>query len=115
MKNLILAFALFYAAQSFALVNMGTMVPNFLNSQTKQSGSKRTFAINPFISFDYNFENLIWNQNTVTGILNRYDLYVRGHNQQSEALWEPIVFLTEGEANRILNSLGREPVSKEEE
>ena len=59
--------------------------------------------------------NLIWNQNTVTGILNRYDLYVRGHNQQSEALWEPIVFLTEGEANRILKSLGREPVSKEEE
>ena len=58
--------------------------------------------------------NLIWNQNTVAGILNRYDLYVRGHNQQQETVWEPIVFLTEGEAKRLLKAMGRKWADEEE-
>jgi len=58
--------------------------------------------------------NLIWNQNTVAGILSRYDLYVRGHNIQQEAVWEPIVFLKEDEAKRLLKAMGKN-VQEEEE
>ncbi len=47
--------------------------------------------------------NLIWNQNTVSGILSRFDLYVKGWNQEEEAVFPPIVFLTELEAARLGN------------
>tara|TARA_B100000282_G_C31704025_1_gene477734 strand:- start:173 stop:1099 length:927 start_codon:yes stop_codon:yes gene_type:complete len=52
--------------------------------------------------------NLIWNQNTVAGILSRYDLYVRGWNQEEEPVFEPIVALTAGEAERLLNAASAE-------
>ena len=43
--------------------------------------------------------NLIWNQNTVSGILKRSDLYIKGYNESNgEAIWDPIVFLEETEA-----------------
>lgn len=52
--------------------------------------------------------NLIWNQNTVAGILSRFDLYVKGWNQEQEPVFEPIVALTAGEANRLLNAAAGE-------
>jgi site-specific DNA recombinase len=43
--------------------------------------------------------NLIWNQNTVSGILKRSELYIKGYNESNgEAIWDPIVFLEETEA-----------------
>ena len=58
--------------------------------------------------------NLIWNQNTVAGILGRFNLYVKGHNHEGESVFEPIVALTEGEATRLKRLNDSEPSDEEE-
>jgi site-specific DNA recombinase len=53
--------------------------------------------------------NLIWNHSTVSGIIKRHELYIKGHNQYNgESTWDPIVFLKEDEAARILARVDEE-------
>ena len=51
--------------------------------------------------------NIIWSQNTVTGIVKRADLYIHGKNAMGDCVFTPIVALTEEEANTIARRAGR--------
>ena len=50
--------------------------------------------------------NIIWSQNTVSGILRRADLYIKGHNGEGESVFSPIVALTQNEAQNIYRRRG---------
>tara|TARA_Y100001963_G_scaffold123293_1_gene173212 strand:+ start:64 stop:921 length:858 start_codon:yes stop_codon:yes gene_type:complete len=58
--------------------------------------------------------NIIWSQNTVSGIIRRANLYIHGHNAMGEAKFTPIVFLTVDEANKIAHRMGELEAEEEE-
>ena len=50
--------------------------------------------------------NIIWSQNTVSAILGRGDLYIKGYNTMGDSVFEPIVILTVNEAQAIARRRG---------
>jgi len=49
--------------------------------------------------------NIIWSQNTVSGIIKRADLYIKGLNAAGENVFTPIVILNVDEAEKIYNRI----------
>lgn len=45
--------------------------------------------------------NIIWSQNTVSAILRRHELYIKGYNSEGVAVFDPIIALTVDEARAI--------------
>jgi len=50
--------------------------------------------------------NIIWQQNTISAIINRADLYIKGYNSMGNSVFSPIVVLTVDEAKAISRRRG---------
>jgi site-specific DNA recombinase len=57
--------------------------------------------------------NIIWSQNTVTAIVKRANLYIKGHNAEDEPVFTPIIGLSVQEAEAIAQRRGE--LAEEEE
>lgn len=59
--------------------------------------------------------NVIWSYGTVANIVKRWYLYVHGKEKfEEEPKWEPVLFLTENEVNRLVSVYKGEDAGEEE-